>query len=130
MISVKTLKAIAKKHLKDAAILLQHKRFEGSIYLCGYGMELALKVRICKVLGWSGFPETRKEFDQYKSFKTHDLEVLLHLSGRESKIKGTHLSDWSIILKWDPEMRYKPKLYKKADAEDMFRSTNAVIKNL
>ncbi len=106
------------------------KRYEGSIYLCGYGMELALKARICKTLAWSDFPETKTEFEQYKSFRTHDLEILLHLSGRESKIKKTHLLDWSIVPNWDPEMRYKLKMYKKVDAEEMFKSTHAIIKNL
>ena len=70
-------------------------------------MELALKARICVTLSWQGFPETRGEFENYASFKTHKLDVLLRLSGQEQRVKTEHLSEWSAIATWDPEARYK-----------------------
>ncbi len=61
-------------------------RYDGAVYLAGYTVELALKARICEVLNWSGYPATSKEFDGYRSFRTHDLRVLLSLSGRYRQV--------------------------------------------
>ena len=38
------------------------------------------------MLKWPGYPSTRREFEGYQSFRTHDLEILLHLSEIEDKI--------------------------------------------
>ena len=75
--------------------------------MCGYAVEVALKARICKTLRWSGFPETNAEFQSYRSFQTHNLEVLLHLAGRESQIKTQFIAEWSAVTTWDPEARYR-----------------------
>ena len=45
---------------------------------------------------------------KFQSFKTHDLQTLLKLSGVEDKIKFNYLSDWSIVISWNPELRYDP----------------------
>ncbi|MCB0065385.1 MAG: HEPN domain-containing protein [Caldilineaceae bacterium] len=70
-----------KARLEDAEVLLAANRYDGAMYLCGYAVELALKARICRTLKWAGYPSTRKEFEGYQSLRTHDLKVLLHLSG-------------------------------------------------
>jgi len=106
MIDTKDIKKIAKARLKDAEALLASRRYEGAIYLCGYAVELGLKARICKTLKWAGFPSTRKEFEGYQSFKTHDLDVLLHLTGIEGRIKTQLFAQWSAVAAWDPESRY------------------------
>src|SRR5690242_8975791 len=80
------LRKIARARLADAEALYRTNRFDGSVYLCGYAVELSLKYRICKTLGWSDFPSTGGEFKQYQTFRTHDLDVLLHLCGREARI--------------------------------------------
>ena len=80
---------------------------DGAGYLCGYAVELALKARICKTLNWIGFPEKRNEFENYGSFKTHKLDVLLSLSGQEQRIKTDHFSEWSAVASWDPEACYR-----------------------
>ena len=72
----------------------------------GYVVEIALKNRICKTLKWSGFPQTSGEFQNYQSFKTHKLNVLLHLSGVEAKIRANYVAEWSAVVTWDPEIRY------------------------
>lgn len=108
MIAVGELQLIARARLDDARVLFSAARLEGAAYLCGYGVELALKARICKTLGWPEFPSTRSEFQAYASFKTHNLEVLLHLSGREHELKTQLLGEWSAVTKWDPESRYTP----------------------
>jgi HEPN domain-containing protein len=108
MIERSELRNIASERLKDAEALLALARFDGAIYLAGYVVELALKSRICVLLNWKGFPQTGSEFQNYKSFKTHNLDVLLSLSGAEEKIKTQHLAEWSAIAAWDPEARYNP----------------------
>jgi hypothetical protein len=108
VIAIATLLDIARARLQDANVLFINERCDGAAYLCGYAVELALKARICRTLSWSGFPETRGEFENLGSFKTHKLDVLLALSGQESRIKTDHFTEWSAVATWDPEARYKP----------------------
>jgi len=107
MIPIANLKAIARARLRDSKVLLKGKRLDGAAYLCGYAVEIALKARICRTLKWSEFPETTAEFKGLQSVKTHDLEILLKLSGVEGRIKTKHMAEWSCVLNWDPEKRYQ-----------------------
>ena len=108
MLTIATLRALSEARLEDARALLLAGRNEGSLYLCGYAVELALKARICETLGWRWFPDTGREAADYRSFRTHDLEVLLHLSGVYDRIAGGLKEDWARVLKWRPELRYAP----------------------
>ena len=108
MLSRQDLRKIAKARLKDAEVLFTDGRYDGAVYLCGYAVEIAIKARICKHLRWAGFPESNKEFSKLQSLKTHDLEVLLSLSGIEAKVRTHHITDWSIVITWNAEDRYKP----------------------
>lgn len=100
------LKRIANERLIDAEALYRADRFDGATYLCGYVIEIVLKLRICKTLKWEGFPERNREFEGLLSFKTHDFDNLLRLSGLERKIKQSYLSEWSTVKTWTPESRY------------------------
>ena len=123
MIARSDLRKIARERLKDADALLQAGRYDGAIYLGGYVVELALKSRICKTLKWKEFPQSRKEFQSYQSLKTHDLDVLLSLSGMEDKIKAEYFIEWSSVAAWDPEARYNPiGQARKPDAELLVES--------
>ena len=108
MIDQADLRNIAEERLKDAEALLAAGRYDGAIYLGGYVVELALKSRICIALKWKGFPQTGSEFHNYLSFKTHNLDVLLSLSGTDEAIKTGYLAEWSAVATWDPEARYNP----------------------
>jgi len=88
MLSILELRRIARGRLKDAEVLYASGRYDGAIYLCGYAIETMLKARICRVLKWPGYPDTNNEFKGYQSFRIHDLEILLHLSGTENKIRA------------------------------------------
>ncbi len=107
MIETNELRKIGYARLKDAEFLYQNKRYDGSLYLCGYAIEMMLKARICSILKWQGYPSTRSEFQNYRSFRTHNPDVLLHLSGSEVKIKREYFTDWSVIATWDTEVRYE-----------------------
>jgi hypothetical protein len=106
MISKVELKRIASARLRDAETLLLANRFDGATYLCGYAVELSLKLRICKTLRWNGFPETNAEFRDLQSFRTHDFDALLRLSGIEDKVKSQYFAEWFIVKQWKPELRY------------------------
>lgn len=108
MLERSELKKIAQARIEDGEILLNSHRYDGAIYLCGYAVEISLKERICRTLGWDGYPSTTKEFANYQSFRTHNLDVLLRLSGSEHKIRTEFLAEWSAVAEWDPEIRYKP----------------------
>jgi hypothetical protein len=131
MLTKKDLIKIARARLIDANVLYKKKRYDGAVYLCGYAIELRLKYCICKTLVWNGFPSNKKEFEGYKSFKIHDLDILLHLSGKEIKVKTEYLTDWSNVAAWDPEARYNivGKVIK-MDATTMIRSTTNLLKIL
>ena len=108
MLTKQELRLIARARLQDAEALFRANRYDGSIYLCGYAIEIGLKNKICKTLRWNEFPSTKSEFQNLQSFKTHNLDILLKLSGAESKIKLNFLSEWSQVAKWEPDARYKP----------------------
>ena len=107
MLTRNELSKISRARLKDSEILFNSRRYDGAVYLCGYAIEIALKARICKTLRWHGYPLSRGEFQNFLSFKTHNLDVLLSLSGIERKIKTEYLTEWSAVTAWDPEARYK-----------------------
>ena len=109
-------------------MLLATGRFDGAVYLCGYAVEIALKARICHTLAWQGYPSTSKEFEGYQSFRTHDLDVLLHLSAAETTIKTKHLAEWSVVATWDPSARYRPiGSASKQDATDLLSATKTLL---
>jgi HEPN domain-containing protein len=121
----------ARARLQDAEVLLQSQRYDGAVYVCGYAIEIALKEKICRTLNWPDFPLTGGEFQKYQSFKTHDLDVLLHLSGVEQTIKENMLSQWSAIARWSPEARYNPVgSATVADAEMMIQSAKTLLEVL
>jgi len=128
MLSAANLTSISRARLKDAKGLLSKRRFDGAVYLCGYAVEIALKARIVKTLKWTGFPETNAEFKNYGSFKTHDLDVLVHLTGWETKIKTAFLAEWSAVKQWNPELRYgRPGGVTQVEAESMINSAKLIV---
>jgi HEPN domain len=106
MISVAELDSIARARIEDAQALLTAGRFDGATYLCGYAVEVALKARICRALNWADFPSTGSEFQAYRSFQTHDLDVLLRLSGQGPRIMQNHFPLWNAVARWTVESRY------------------------
>lgn len=128
MVTRTELRKIARARLKDAQVLFRGRRYDAAIYICGYAIEIALKARICRTLRWSGYPSTRSEFEQYRSFRTHDLEALLHLSGIEDRIRANFVAEWLAVTAWDPEARYQPAgSAKKEAAELMLESAKSLL---
>jgi HEPN domain-containing protein len=128
MIKSGELRKIARARLKDAEVLFRAKRYDGSAYICGYAVEIALKARIREELHWTGFPEKPSEFKDKENVKTHNLDVLLKLLGRKA-MDLQLLDQWSIIKKWRPEDRYKPiGSAKKLDAKKIISAARDLLR--
>ena len=128
MIGRSELEKIARARVADSEVLLDAGRNDGAIYLCGYAVEMALKARICTTLGWSEYPSSRAEFQKYQSFRTHDLDTLLHLCGLEAQIKKKLLGAWSVVAMWDPEIRYRaPGTASRDEAAQMIESSKVLL---
>lgn len=132
MLSKSDIKYIVKNRYLDSEILYKARRYDGSYYLCGYVVELGLKYRICETLGWPDYPSTSNEFKKgLNSFKTHDLDVLLKLSGIDAIIKSKVLADWDIVRRWNTEKRYQPIGDIKAiDVKEMLNSSKIILGEL
>jgi HEPN domain-containing protein len=108
MIPLAALSALASARLEDARVLMAGARYDSAVYFAGYSVELGLKACICRSLNWEGFPETAGEFAGLQSLKTHDLVVLLRLSGMEKWVLTTPIErDWATVAEWRPEWRYQ-----------------------
>lgn len=85
MTTITELRTLATARLTDSQVLFAGQRYDAAAYLCGYAIELALKARICKTLGWPNFPDTNKEFLQMvcditeKSVKSQRFRKLYEL---------------------------------------------------
>lgn len=95
----------------DAKTLQQNGRYDAAVYLSGYALELALKARICETLGWSWFPSSNTEFQDYRSLQTHSLRVLLEFSGVRARINSDYSTAWDTVKHWNSGWRYLPAGY-------------------
>ncbi len=125
-IHVQDLKVLVQERLDDAKALLDAGRYSGAVYICGYVVELGLKKKICETLNWDEYPTD----SQYKTLKTHELEVLLHFSGVKKFVIENLTAEWSVVSKWDPEKRYATRQVIRADAESMIKSAEMLLRVL
>ncbi len=131
MLTPLELRGIAEARLQDAELLFTAGRLDGAFYLSGYAVELALKARICQTLDWNSYPSTAGEFKGYQSFRTHDLDILLHLSGVENRIRLQYLVEWSAFSPWSPETRYQPiGTANRQDVQLMIKSARTLLGEL
>lgn len=148
MISKRDLRKLVDQKLKDADALMAKKRYATAIYIGGYAIELALKLKICRIFKFSqGFPENRLEFTIYQSssqsqqllvgaitqireIRNHDLNKLLFYSGVEYQIKLNYLTEWALVSDWDPEMRYRVQKISKNEALNNISAIKILIKNI
>lgn len=126
------LRITAREHLRAAVILRRSRAYDSADYLCGYAVEIALKVRICRTLRWQGFPESKKEFEGKLSLRVHDLNALLEFTGIQSRFQRMPLRGaWETVQLWDPEQRYRQGGVKTAaEADDMISATRNLLRVL
>jgi len=63
------LQQLARLRLREAEALYGARLYDGCVYLAGYAVELALKARICRLLGLSEYPLEPKQ-----AFRVHNLQ--------------------------------------------------------
>jgi hypothetical protein len=69
-----------------------------------------------------------KYFQNPRFLKVHDLVTLLKFSGVTEKIRNHFSTEWSIVEKWNPEIRYKPiGSHARQTAQDMLTSTETLV---
>ena len=121
-LTLENLEKLSEEKLRDADVLYGAGCYGGAFYICGYAVELSLKEKICITLGWDEYPSDGK----YKFLKIHDFEVLLHFSGAEKQVKKTLMSEWSIVMKWNPDTRYSSAIQTAKNALLMIKSTEEI----
>lgn len=137
------LKEIALKKLDASKLLFESAKYDTSLYLIGYSIELALKYKICKIFQFEeGFPETKNEFEMYismsdstlgkeifniKEIRNHNLQKLLFYSGQDYIVKLELLEEWTNISYWSPELRYKLNLGDKEFNETIIISVEKIL---
>jgi HEPN domain-containing protein len=133
LVSTAELRRISTTRLGDAKILLKNGRFDGAGYLCGYAMELALKLKVCQFRNWEGQPENEREDPSYQILRTHNLNGLMQLTSInvQREIKGRYFTEWSIIRSWRPEARYHPiGSVTRGDAAALLQAADTLLKLL
>ncbi len=137
------LKEIAFKKLDASKLLCESAKYDASLYLIGYSIELALKYKICKIFQFEeGFPETKNEFEMYismsdstlgkeianiKEIRNHNLQKLLFYSGQDYIVKLELLEEWTNISYGSPELRYKLNLGDKEFNETIIISVEKIL---
>src|SRR2546430_7350613 len=127
MATRKQLKHLALLRRRETQVLYEAELYDGSRYLAGYVLELALKARICRVLDFEEYPD----FGEFRRlYASHDLEQLLKLSGlsRKLSLQEKKLFDsWSTAALWKPERRYDvPGTAKRDDVRDILEAVDEV----
>lgn len=148
MIPKDILSALISQKLKDVDVLIANRRYSAAMYLAGYAVELALKLKICKIFKFEkGFLENKAEFSLYQNsvksqkllvgaitqlrdIRNHDLNKLLFFSGVEYTIKSKFLNEWNLVSGWDPEIRYKLQKVLKKEAVNNVEAIKIIVKNI
>jgi len=105
------LKRIATTRLKEAKALYGKGLYDGSVYLAGYVVEIALKARICRILKETDYPENGRIGNAYKTHKIDELMLLAGLRDQLIQKKTTEpqfLSNWNLVTPWSETFRYRP----------------------
>lgn len=114
-----------KQKYYDAKLLNENGRFANSIYLCGYCVELSLKLAITRKLNW---PKYKTE-GKFKFLKTHDFDLLVAFTGDEPRIK--RIPSWSVVMLWNEHKRYEdPAIANKNDSDSMIEATKNMVEDL
>lgn len=132
MQTAQEIRDLADLRIEEATLLYENGFYDGAIYLAGYAVELILKAKICEVLDIPNFFHEDSDVNRQilKSFKTHDLQGLLALSGLRNRFRlaaGSNddlFENWDTICEWSENYRYYPR--NTHTEQDAFRLLNAI----
>jgi HEPN domain-containing protein len=133
MATRRQLQDLALLRLQEAEALFAAGFYDGCAYLCGYVVELALKARICALLGVDEYPDNSLNDRLRRAFRTHDLNELKLLAGMQEEITPKNqpinqelYSNWSVATRWTTARRYEPKAtYDGPSAQAMLEAITA-----
>jgi hypothetical protein len=102
-----TLQRLAQAKIDDARLLMQHQRYSNAYYLCGYGIEFALKACIAKQI----IAETIPDRTVLTGVLTHKFDELIALAGLKADLDAQRRdrefdSRWAIVSRWSEQVRY------------------------
>jgi HEPN domain-containing protein len=103
---------LADIRLQEAKILLDAGMWDGSYYLAGYAVEVALKACIIKMVMATSASFLFQDRKFVEKCWTHDIEKLLELAGLKpawtAATTGNPIlwSNWAIANVWEEEKRY------------------------
>src|SRR2546429_5719031 len=112
----------ARSRLEDAAVLLEHERFSGAIYLAGYALECLLKWAVTRRRNLVYLPA---------ELETHDYERLLHETGLLPQLARRPIIQAffnELAQSWAPELRYLTRPVRKQEAEKLYDSMVVVYR--
>ena len=150
MILLSTLQYLTSQKIKDAGILFQKRRNNGSIYLMGYALEFTLKRKISVTFGFTnGFPETGAELNSYSSqinlfhslntgiqlnrivqLRHHRLNELLTYSGERARILALFYPEWQTVSAWNPEDRYVRQRITRRRTVEFMHSARLILREI
>jgi len=110
VISLTDFEKVANARFEDAVTLAMYDRYDVAIYLCGFAVEIALKIRITKERKLTSFPETNAEFNSFPitKIKNHDLVKLRDLLQNSPLTISEHKWRFDLLSKhWDVSYRYR-----------------------
>ncbi|MEW6131453.1 MAG: HEPN domain-containing protein [Acidobacteriota bacterium] len=116
------LKELTKIRLKEAKLLLDHGKYSGAYYLCGYIVECALKACIAKLTRRYDFPDKKRANESY----THNLSDLVKVAGLVASLNTEKTSDptfeinWKVVITWDESSRYTT--HGQAEAQGLYQA--------
>src|SRR2546428_385041 len=111
-------KEVARSRRADAAVLLEHRRYAGAVYLAGYAVECLLKWAVTARRNLIYLPA---------ELEVHDWDTLLGEAGIEPTLHSepTLSAIYSeLVERWAPELRYLAKEPKAKDAQRLCQNMN------
>lgn len=110
------IESLAACKLEEAQSLFDSGHYDAAYYLGGYAVELLLKARVCKLVGRDDFYDEgwmKSNIKYPQTFRTHDLGVLLILSGlgnflaNENRTVPKYVKkSWILVSNWNADSRY------------------------
>jgi HEPN domain-containing protein len=123
------LQNLSQTRLHEAEVLFDAGLFDGSFYLCGYVVELAMKACVCRHLGVEEYPESEPNLKGL--FRTHDFRSLELVAGLRSSVSAkrqaslTFDDNWTLATSWKPEDRYLLNSKNQNEAHDMLEAVRS-----
>lgn len=135
------LRTNALQNILDAETLLKNGSHKNACNQAALGVEMMLKVRLCRVMNWSHYPSSHSEARTLNAaaglakdtkLLIHDLDALMTLNESNSIFTRDSLHvEWPSVGDWGIENRYSPDtIISIEDAEVRISESAKVVRQL